>query len=96
MILSFTSRLAEDVFHGEDSRYSQKLSSELRDKACRLLDQIDSVTQVESLRAPPGNHLEKLTGDLKGFWSVRINKQWRIIFRWEMGAVFNVDIVDYH
>jgi toxin HigB-1 len=96
MILNFNSRLAEDIYHGVDSRYARKLSGELHAKALRLLDQLDSVTHIESLRVPPSNRLEKLSGDLKGYWSIRINSQWRIIFRWEIDAAYNVDIVDYH
>ena len=45
---------------------------------------------------PPGNRLEKLSGDLEGYWSIRINAQWRIIFRWKAGDAFDVEIVDYH
>jgi proteic killer suppression protein len=51
---------------------------------------------VETLKAPPGNRLERLKGDWEGFWSIRINDQWRIVFRWEDGDALDVDIVDYH
>jgi toxin HigB-1 len=62
----------------------------------RLFDQINAVTAVEMLRVLPSNRLKKLTGDLKGLWSLCINKQWRIIFRWNKGDAFDVDVVDYH
>ena len=96
MIRGFSSRLAEDIYHGVDSRYARKLTNELHAKAHRLLDQLDSVTRVESLRVPPSNHLEKLSGNLAGYWSIRINKQWRVIFCWENEQAYNVDIIDYH
>lgn len=96
MIRNFASKTAQDVFDGTKSRYARKLPQELHDKACRLFDQINAVTRVEELRVPPSNHLEKLTGDLKDKWSLRINIQWRIIFRWSSGEAIDVDIVDYH
>ncbi len=69
---------------------------ELHAKAHRLFDQINAATQIETLKVPPSNNLEKLEGTLKGFWSIRINIKWRIIFRWEDGDASDVDIVDYH
>lgn len=57
---------------------------------------LDAATSVADLRTPPGNRLEKLRGDREAQWSIRINDQWRICFRWEDGDAFEVDIVDYH
>ena len=57
---------------------------------------LDAATGVADLRTPPGNRLEKLRGDREGQWSIRINDQWRICFRWEDGDAFEVDIVDDH
>jgi proteic killer suppression protein len=68
----------------------------LHGKIRRLLDQLDAVTQLETLRVPPSNNLEKLRGDLSGYWSLRINLQWRIIFRWKTSDAYDVEIVDYH
>ncbi len=96
MIRNFKSGLAEDIFNGTNSRQSRKLALELHGKAHRLLDQIHAATQIETLKVPPSNNLEKLEGILKGFWSIRINIKWRIIFRWEDGDASDVDIVDYH
>jgi len=96
MITDFKSKLAQDVFDGRNSRYARRLPKELRSKAKRLFDQINAVTKIETLRIPPSNQLEKLGGDLKGFWSLRINKQWRVIFCWKDGSAYKVDIVDYH
>lgn len=62
----------------------------------RKLDQIDASVRIEDLRAPPGNRLEQLKGNRNGQWSIRINDQWRICFRWENGEAFDVEIVDYH
>jgi proteic killer suppression protein len=57
---------------------------------------LDAATSVADLRTPPGNRLEKLRGDREAQWSIRINDQWRICFRWDDGDAFEVDIVDYH
>lgn len=62
----------------------------------RKLVMIDAATQLEDLRVPPGNRLEKLRGDREGQHSIRINQQWRICFRWEGGDAYDVEIVDYH
>ncbi len=64
--------------------------------ALRKLDQIDASVVIEDLKAPPGNRLEKLKGDRAGQWSIRINDQWRICFRWSDGDAWDVEIVDYH
>lgn len=96
MIVSFSTKTAEDVFNGISSRSSRKLPLELHAKACRLFDQLNACTRVETLRVPPGNNLESLIGDLKGFWSIRINKKWRIIFKFDKGNACEVNIVDYH
>lgn len=96
MIRNFKSKLAEDIYHGVNSRYSRKLSKPLHAKAQRLLDQLNVITAVDTLRIPPSNNLEKLTGNLKDYWSIRINKQWRITFAWKNGDACDVDITDYH
>lgn len=57
---------------------------------------IDAATEIDALRVPPGNRLEALRGDRKGQYSVRINNQWRICFRWEAENAFDVEITDYH
>ena len=65
-------------------------------KARRLLDQVNAAPTIEFLRVPPGNRLEKLAGSLSGKWSVRINNQWRIVFRWQGEDAYDVAILDYH
>jgi proteic killer suppression protein len=64
--------------------------------ALRKLDLLDYAHEVNDLRSPPGNRLEALKGDLKGYYSVRINDRWRVIFRWNQAGPTDVDIVDYH
>ena len=96
MIKSFSSKVAKDIYKGTNSRHSRSLRKELHNKAYRLLDQINAISLIETLKIPPSNHLEKLRGNLKDFWSIRINKQWRIIFRWNNGNAEEVDIIDYH
>jgi proteic killer suppression protein len=73
-----------------------KLPTVLISKAPRQLDQINAAFQLLDLRVPPGNRLEPLKGDLMGFYSVRINDQWRIIFEWKNDGVYNVKILDCH
>ena len=96
MIRSFADATAQDIFDGENSKAARRLPRELHDKARRMLDLINAATRLEDLRIPPGNRLEALKGDFKGFHSVRINDQWRIVFRWLNGDADAVQIVDYH
>ena len=75
---------------------SRKLPSEIQNVARRKLRMINNSQNVVDLRIPPANHLEKLSGNLSGLYSIRINNQWRIIFKWENDNAFEVQIVDYH
>ncbi len=75
---------------------SFKLPTEIIKRAAMRLNQLHAATQVEDLRVPPSNHLEKLSGDREGQWSIRISKQWRVCFRFETGDAYDVEIVDYH
>ena len=96
MIRNLTGKMTQDVYDGVESRHARKVPKELHGKAVRLLDQINAVPSVEFLRIPPSNRLERLRGDRLGYWSLRINAQWRIVFQWEGHDAFNVEIVDYH
>lgn len=96
MIRSLKGKLTKDLFNGEKSRQTRKLPLELHGKAQRLLDQINVAPTVEFLRIPPSNRLEKLSGVRKGYWSMRINDQWRIIFIWQGDDAVDVEIIDYH
>lgn len=96
MLRSIADTLTRDVYDATNSRYSRKLPRQLHAKARRLLDQINAAPSLEFLRTPPSNRLEKLRGKLASYWSLRINDQWRIIFIWESGDAFEVEITDYH
>ena len=93
MIVSFGDGETEKIWHGERSR---KLPFEIQATAIRKLRLINAARKVDDLRVPPGNRLEKLSGNLAGQWSICINDQWRIVFHWTEGGAENVAIVDYH
>jgi proteic killer suppression protein len=93
MIRSFADQRTVDLFRGYAPR---RLDRRLAQRAADKLRMIDAARRVEDLRVPPGNRLEKLSGDLAGFWSVRVNDQWRIMFRFEQEGAFDVQFVDYH
>lgn len=96
MIETFGNALAEDLFEDRKSRVTGSFPTELRRAARRKLLYLHEAADLRDLRSPPGNRLESLKGELKGFHSIRINDQWRIVFRWNGGSVFDVQIVDYH
>lgn len=97
MIISFENQVISDIFNGVDSKNARKaLPMELWRVAIRKLDQIDSVIALEELKVPPGNRLEKLSGNRTGHMSIRINDQYRICFRWSNSGAENVEITDYH
>ncbi|MBI4596114.1 MAG: type II toxin-antitoxin system RelE/ParE family toxin [Candidatus Tectomicrobia bacterium] len=95
MIASFKSEDAELIWCGFFSK-KIKLPSHLHDLARRKLRMIAAAAKLETLRIPPNNRLELLGGDRKGEWSIRINNQWRICFKWQEGNAFDVEITDYH
>lgn len=93
MIRSFRDRDTERLFRREPIK---RLPKSLLRVALRKLMLLDAVNNLDDLRVPPGNRLEKLTKDRLGQHSIRINDQWRICFRWENGGAESVEIVDYH
>lgn len=93
MIVSFRCAETEKVMQGI---FSRKLPHDIQKTAFRKLMQLDAALKIESLRSLPGNRLEALKGNLVGQYSIRINNQWRICFRWNNGNVEDVEIVDYH
>ncbi len=95
MIRNFRDRDTEAVFRRE--RY-RKLGSNVKRRALIKLDMLDAAESLDDLRVPPGNRLEKFSGDRKGQFSIRINDQWRICFEWPESSPgpCNVEIVDYH
>lgn len=75
---------------------SRRLPTEILKRAAMRIGQVDAATRIEDLRLPPFNQLEKLSGDRDGQWSIRINGQWRVCFRFEGGHAFELEVVDYH
>lgn len=97
MIQNFLNIGTEDIFNGKNTKNAGKiLPSSMRNIATRKLDQLDSVIVLEELRVPPGNRLEALTGNKKGQFSIRINDQYRICFKWKEAGPYDVEITDYH
>jgi toxin HigB-1 len=96
VIESFGNALAEDLFDDKNSKATKAFPPELRRVARRKLQYLHEAADLRDLKSPPGNRLEGLKGDLKGFHSIRINDQWRVVFRWTGGNAFDVQIVDYH
>ena len=79
-----------------ERRHSRRLPGTIQRTAHRKLLQIHAATRLDTLRIPPANRLERLSGDRIGQYSIRINRQWRICFEWRDGDAFNVEITDYH
>jgi proteic killer suppression protein len=97
VIRSFADRGTEDVFNGIDSKAARRACpTDLWRVARRKLDQLDATVSLEALRVPPGNRLEALKGDRRGQYSIRINEQWRVCFRWTGEGPEDVSVVDYH
>lgn len=93
MIRSFKSKEARELF---DRMPSRRLPAGIQRVALRKLRMLNRAQTLKDLRVPPGNRLEALRGDRRGQYSIRINDQWRVIFRWQAGDAFDVEIVDYH
>lgn len=93
MIKSFGNKETEKVWNGE---FSKKLPNEIQEIGRRKLRMLNNSQDIEDLRIPPSNRLEKLKGKLKDYHSIRINKQWRIIFIWKEPNAYDVEIIDYH
>lgn len=93
MIKTFRDRVTERIFKRQRVK---RFSLSIQKLVQRKLDLIDGADLIEDLRTPPGNRLEKLSGNRKGQYSIRVNNQWRICFRWRSGHATDVEIVDYH
>lgn len=93
MIKSFADKETEKVFN---QQFSKKLPADIQHVALRKLIMISNAATIEDLRVPPANRMEKLEGNRKGQYSIRINDQWRICFRFTEGNSSDVEIVDYH
>lgn len=96
MIASFADQATKDVFDGTNSKAARGIPKGIWPVACRKLDMINTAHVIDDLRVPPGNQLEALTGDLAGFWSIRVNKQYRVVFCFADGKASDVQITDYH
>ncbi len=93
MIVSFGSKETELIWNGIRAK---KIPLEIQNVGRRKLRMLNNSQDILDLRIPPSNRLEKLTGNLSRFYSIRINKQWRIIFVWENGNAHKTEIIDYH
>ena len=93
MIRTFADKETERLFATGQAR---RLPPDVVRRALMCLHQLDFAKRVDDLRTPPSNRLEALKGDLAGRWSIRVNRQWRLCFRFEGGDAFDVEIVDYH
>lgn len=93
MIESFADTRTAGIYHGKTIK---GFPSDFLPVARRKLDMLRRAASLQDLRVPPGNRLEGLKGDRRGFHSIRINDQWRIVFKWDQGSAYNVQIVDYH
>ena len=97
MIQSFADEPSQDIFNGRNTKAARaRCPVGLWRVAARKLDQLDSVELLAELRVPPGNQLELLKGNRNGQYSIRINNQYRICFRWTADGPENVEVVDYH
>lgn len=93
MIVSFRSKETEQIWNGNRVK---KMPADVQKIGRRKLRMLNNSQNLADLRIPPSNRLEKLIGNLSGFYSIRINKKWRIIFEWNKGNASEVEIVDYH
>jgi proteic killer suppression protein len=93
MIESFACADTRKLF---ESGKSRRFSAEILKRSVMRLTQLHAAQAIEDLRYPPSNRLEPLSGDLKGVWSIRINAQWRLCFRFDQGIALDVEILDYH
>lgn len=93
MIVSFGSKETKKIWDGERIK---GLPTDLQEIARRKLRMLNNSQNIADLQIPPSNRLEKLKGNLKEYYSIRVNDQWRVIFKWEKGNALQVEIVDYH
>jgi addiction module HigA family antidote len=96
VISSFGDATSADIYHGCDTKAARRIRRELWSRVQQKLDLLNACTSVEDLRTPPANRLEKLRGDLAGFYSIRVNQQYRIVFKFANGNCEAVRCTDYH
>ena len=95
MILSFGDKTTEDIYHGRDTKAGRKMSRSLWERIQVKLDLVNATVSLQDLRTLPANRLERLRGDLDGFHSIRVNQQYRLVFRFEAGNCRDVRYTDY-
>ncbi len=93
MIKSFGNKSTERIWNGF---FNRAFSSEIQEIARRKLRMLNGSADIIDLRIPPSNKLEKLKGNLKEYYSIRVNNQWRIIFKWHENNAYQVELIDYH
>jgi len=96
VIVGFGNRLAANLFEDRRSKEVRRFPAELYRIARRKLLYLHDAAVLADLVVPPGNRLERLRGERAGYYSIRINDQWRVVFRWEAGNALDVQVVDYH
>ncbi len=96
MIVSFKDKGTEAVFHGTPARLVRRFPSDVVRTAERRFDALNAAQALQDLRVPPGNRLEELKGELAGWYSIRVNDQWRLVFRWVGSDAHEVWLTDYH
>jgi len=96
VIVSFGDQMTEDVYNGKNTKAARRIPRELWDRVETKLDMLNAAVSLHDLRIPPSNHLELLRGGLRGWMSIRINQQYRLIFRFEKGNCLDVRCTDYH
>lgn len=93
MIISFGSKETESIWNGTRVK---KMPTDVQKVGRRKLRMLNNSQDLNDLRIPPSNRIEKLAGNLKNYYSIRVNKQWRIIFKWGKGNASDVEMIDYH
>ena len=96
MISSFGDSATADLFHGRSTARVRRLPQDVLGVALDKLDLLNAAKDINARRSPPGNRLHTLRGELRGFHSIRVNDQWRIVFRWSDGTASDVRLTDYH
>ena len=96
VIASFADRATEDLYHNRPAARARRLPPDVFEIALVKLDTLNAAAAIRDLRSPPGNRLEALRGRLAGRHSIRVNDQWRLVFRWEANDAHDVSLTDYH
>ena len=94
--MGFGDEATADIFHGENTKAARRLPVSIWKAACRKLDMINAAHELRDLMAPPGNRLEAMRGNWAGKHSIRVNDQFRVVFRWKEGNAHEVRVTDYH